>query len=224
MKKISPSLLSANFSNLEKDIKMLEEGGAHLLHIDVMDGHFVPNITMGPVIVEAINKVAKIPLDVHLMIENPGNYVDAFIDAGADYLTVHAEAAPHLHRVIQKIKARGVKAGVSLNPHTPISVLENVLNDIDLVLIMSVNPGFGGQSFIPNTIEKLRGLQIMLKKHNAGHVEVEVDGGIKIDNIKEVSEAGCDIFVSGSGIFKAKNPIQMIKDMTEVLSSYTLNG
>jgi len=155
-KKISPSLLSANFSNLEKDIKMLEEGGAHLLHLDVMDGHFVPNITMGPVVVEAINEVAKIPLDVHLMIDDPDFYVNAFIDAGADYLTIHAESTPHLHRVVQKIKTRGIKAGVSLNPHTPISVLENILDDIDLILIMSVNPGFGGQSFIPNTIKKLQ--------------------------------------------------------------------
>ncbi len=216
-KKISPSLLSSDFSNLERDIKMLEEGGAHLLHLDVMDGHFVPNITFGPFIVKAINKVATIPLDVHLMIENPGNYVDAFADAGSDYITVHAESDNHLHRVIQKIKAKGVKAGVSLNPHTPISVLENVLDDIDLILIMSVNPGFGGQSFIPNTLDKLRKLQIMLKEHNATHIEVEVDGGIKIDNIKEVSDAGCDIFVSGSGIFKANNPKQMIAEMIEIL-------
>lgn len=217
-KKISPSLLSANFSNLEKDIKMLEEGGAHLLHLDVMDGHFVPNITMGPIVVGAINEVANIPLDVHLMIDDPDFYVNAFIDAGADYLTVHAEATPHLHRVVQKIKARGVKAGVSLNPHTPISILENILDDIDLILIMSVNPGFGGQSFIPNTINKLQQLQTMLKKHNAEHIEVEVDGGIKIENIKEVSDAGCDIFVSGSGIFKAENPKQMIADMIKVLN------
>lgn len=216
-KKISPSLLSANFSNLEKDIKMLEKGGAHLLHIDVMDGHFVPNITMGPVVIEAINEVASIPLDVHLMIDDPDFYVNAFIDAGADYLTVHAEATPHLHRVLQKIKARGVKAGVSLNPHTPISILENVLDDIDLILIMSVNPGFGGQSFIPNTITKLQKLQAMLKENNAEHIEVEVDGGIKLENIKEVSDAGCDIFVSGSGIFKAENPKAMITDMIDVL-------
>ena len=151
------------------------------------------------------------------MIDDPDYYVDAFIDAGADYLTVHAEATPHLHRVLQKIKARGVKAGVSLNPHTPISVLENVLDDIDLILIMSVNPGFGGQSFIPNTISKLQKLQAMLKEHNAEHIEIEVDGGIKIDNIKEVSDAGCDIFVSGSGIFKAENPEAMIADMIDVL-------
>ncbi len=216
-KKISPSLLSANFSNIEKDVKMLEEGGAHLLHVDVMDGHFVPNMTMGPFIVQAINRVATIPLDVHLMIENPGTYVDAYADAGADYITVHAEAAPHLHRVVQQIKAKGVKAGVALNPHTSISVLENILDDIDMVLIMSVNPGFGGQSFIPNTIKKLQDLQKMLKAYNAEHIEIEVDGGIKYENIREVSDAGCDVFVSGSGIFGTKNPKQMIQNMIEIL-------
>ena len=217
-KKISPSLLSADFSNLERDIRMMEEGGAHLLHIDVMDGHFVPNITMGPVVVKAINKVANIPLDVHLMIDNPDFYVDAFIDAGADYLTFHAESTPHVHRLIQKIKQKGIKAGVSLNPHTPLSVLENVLDDIDMILIMSVNPGFGGQSFIPNTIKKLQDLKIMLKENKAEHIEVEVDGGIKLENIKEVSDAGCDIFVSGSGIFKTDNPKQMIAEMIKEIN------
>ncbi len=197
---------------------MVEEGGAHLLHIDVMDGHFVPNITMGPVVVEAINEVAKIPLDVHLMISDPDYYINAFADAGADYITVHSESTNHLHRVLQKIKARGIKAGVSLNPHTPLSVLENILDNVDLILIMSVNPGFGGQSFIPNTIKKLQNLKKMLKKHNSEHIEIEVDGGIKIDNIKEVSDAGCDIFVSGSGIFKAKNPKKMISEMINTLS------
>ena len=216
-KKISPSLLSADFSNIEKDIKILEEGGAHLLHIDVMDGHFVPNITMGPFIIGAIKKVSTIPLDVHLMIENPGDYVDAFIDAGADYLTVHVEASPHLHRILQKIKARGIKAGVALNPHTSLSTIEEVLPNLDLILIMSVNPGFGGQSFIPNTLDKLQRLQKMLKEKNAEHIEIEVDGGIKLDNIKEVYDAGCDIFVSGSGIFGTENPTEMIQKMIKVL-------
>ncbi len=217
-KKIAPSLLSADFSNLERDIKMLEEGGAHLLHLDVMDGHFVPNITFGPFVVKAINNVANIPLDVHLMIENPGDYIDAFIDAGAAYLTVHVEATPHVHRVLQKIKARGVKAGVSLNPHTPLSSIEEILDDIDLILIMSVNPGFGGQSFIPNTLDKLKRLKELLVEKNATHIEVEVDGGIKLDNIKEVADAGCDIFVSGSGIFKVENPKEMIGEMIAKLA------
>ncbi len=215
MKKIAPSLLSANFSNLEKDIKMVESGGAHLLHIDVMDGHFVPNITIGPVVVEAINEVASVPLDVHLMIEDPEYYVDAFIDAGADYLTVHVEASPHLHRVIQKIKSRGIKAGVSLNPHTPLSSIENILQDIDLVLIMSVNPGFGGQSFIPNSLEKIKKLKQMLIENDATHIEIEVDGGIKLENIKAAAEAGCNIFVSGSGIFRVDDPKSTINKMID---------
>ncbi len=217
-KKIAPSLLSADFANLERDIKMLEKGGADVLHVDVMDGHFVPNITIGPLVVDAINKVASIPLDVHLMIENPGDYVDAFVDAGADYLTVHVEATPHLHRVIQKIKSRGVKAGVSLNPHTPLSSIEEVLGDIDLILIMAVNPGFGGQGFIENTLDKLKRLKKLLVEKNAEHIEIEVDGGVKIENIKEISEAGCDIFVSGSGIFKAAKPKELIQQMKAELS------
>jgi len=217
-KKIAPSLLSADFTNIAKDIQMVEQGGAHLLHVDVMDGHFVPNLTFGPFIIQAIKRAATIPLDVHLMIENPGTYIDAYADAGADYITVHAEAAQHLHRVVQQIKKKGKKAGVSLNPHTPISVLENILQDIDLVLIMSVNPGFGGQSFIPNTIKKLHDLNAMLKLHNAEHIEIEVDGGIKLDNIREVSDAGCDVFVSGSGIFAETEPKATIRKMIEVLA------
>ena len=217
-KKISPSLLSADFVNLERDIKMLEEGGAHLLHVDVMDGHFVPNITIGPPVVAAINKVASIPLDVHLMIENPGNYVDDFIKAGADYLTVHVEAAPHLHRVLQQIQAQGVKAGVSLNPHTPVSSIENVLDVLDMVLIMSVNPGFGGQSFIPQALNKVKQVKQMLKEHGKEHIEIEIDGGVKLDNIKDIADAGVDVFVSGSGIFKAEDPKDMIQEMIREIS------
>jgi ribulose-phosphate 3-epimerase len=219
MKKIAPSLLSADFSNLTRDIQMVQEAGAHLLHIDVMDGHFVPNITIGPVVVEAINKVSKIPLDVHLMIDDPYYYADAFIDAGASYLTVHVEATPHLHRVIQKIKARGIKAGVSLNPHTPLVTIKHVLKDIDLILIMSVNPGFGGQSFIPEALNKLAELRQLLHDANATHIEVEVDGGIKSENIKQISDAGCDIFVSGSGIFNTKDPKQTIRNMIADINS-----
>jgi len=217
-KKISPSLLSADFVNLERDIKMLEEGGAHLLHVDVMDGHFVPNITIGPPVVAAINKVASIPLDVHLMIENPGDYVDDFIKAGADYLTVHIEAAPHLHRVLQQIQAQGVKAGVSLNPHTPVSSIENVLDVLDMVLIMSVNPGFGGQSFIPQALNKVKQVKQMLKEHGKEHIEIEIDGGVKLDNIKDIADAGVDVFVSGSGIFKAEDPKDMIQQMIREIS------
>jgi len=217
-KKISPSLLSADFVNLERDIKMLEEGGAHLLHVDVMDGHFVPNITIGPPVVAAINKVASIPLDVHLMIENPGDYVDDFIKAGADYLTVHVEAAPHLHRVLQQIQAQGVKAGVSLNPHTPVSSIENVLDVLDMVLIMSVNPGFGGQSFIPQALNKVKQVKQMLKEHGKEHIEIEIDGGVKLDNIKDIADAGVDVFVSGSGIFKAEDPKDMIQEMIREIS------
>lgn len=212
-KKISPSLLSADFVNLERDIKMLEEGGAHLLHVDVMDGHFVPNLTIGPPVVAAINRVASIPLDVHLMIENPGAYVEDYIKAGADYVTVHVETTAHLHRVLQQIKAKGAKAGVSLNPHTSLTTIENVLGDIDMVLIMSVNPGFGGQSFIPQALTKVKQLRQMLKESGNEQVEIEIDGGVKLDNIKEVSDAGVDVFVSGSGIFKADDPKAMIQDM-----------
>lgn len=218
MKKIAPSLLSADFSNLEREIKMLESGGAQLLHIDVMDGHFVPNITVGPVVVESINEVADILLDVHLMIEDPVYYVDAFIDAGADYLTIHVESTPHIHSVIQKIKSRGIKAGISLNPHTPLNSIENIISDIDMVLIMSVNPGFGGQKFIPHSIDKIIQLNKMIKEMNLQNVEIEVDGGIKFENIKEVSDAGCDILVSGSGIFNAPDPKQMLKDMIKIIN------
>jgi ribulose-phosphate 3-epimerase len=218
-KKISPSLLASDFANLERDIKVVEKGGAHLLHVDVMDGHFVPNITIGPPVVAAIKKVASIPLDVHLMIENPGDYVDAFCKAGADYLTVHVEAAPHLHRVIQQIKAHGVKAGVSLNPHTPLSSIEEILEDLDMILIMSVNPGFGGQSFIPQSLDKIRRLRQMLSDRGLDHIEIEIDGGVKLDNIKEVVDAGVDVVVSGSGIYKADDPAEMVRKMREVIGA-----
>jgi ribulose-phosphate 3-epimerase len=218
MKKIAPSLLSADFSNLNKEIKMLEEAGAHVLHIDVMDGHFVPNITIGPLVVEAIHRVSNIPLDVHLMIDQPDDFVNAFMDAGASYLTVHVESTVHLHRVIQKIKSRGIKAGVALNPHTPLISIKEVLQDIDLILIMSVNPGFGGQVFIDHTLNKLRELQGMLKLSNLTNIEVEVDGGIKLNNIEEISDAGGSVFVSGSGIFNTKDPKTTIQNMISLIN------
>jgi ribulose-phosphate 3-epimerase len=217
-KKIAPSLLSADFSQLKQDIELVEQGGCDLLHVDVMDGHFVPNITFGPFIVKAIKKCATTPLDVHLMIENPENYIEDFAKAGSDYITVHQEACVHLHRVIQQIKATGAKAGVSLNPATPLSTIEEVLGDVDLVLIMSVNPGFGGQSFIESSLDKIKRLRQMLDDRGLHHVEIEIDGGVKLDNIKEVADAGVDIFVSGSGIYKAADPQQTIADMKAAIA------
>lgn len=216
-KKIAPSLLSADFCNFQRDIEMLEKAGADVLHIDVMDGHFVPNITIGIPVVEAIKKYAKIPCDVHLMIEKPERYVEDFVKAGADYLTIHAEACTHLHRTLQHIRSLGCKSGVALNPHTPISAIEEVLEEVDLILIMSVNPGFGGQSFIPNALDKVRRLKSLLKSRNLEHIEIEIDGGVKLNNIKEVADAGVDIIVSGSGIFNGK-PKETIAEMKKLIN------
>lgn len=201
MIKIAPSILSADFSKLDEQIKLIEKGGADLIHLDVMDGHFVPNITFGAPVIKMLRGVTDIPFDVHLMIENPERYIDDFVDAGADIITVHAESTVHLHRLIQQIKSHnGVKAAVSLNPATPLDVLEYVLEDIDMVLIMSVNPGFGGQSFIPQCREKIKVLKKMIKDKNLD-VEIQVDGGVKLDNIREIIECGADILVAGSAIF-----------------------
>ena len=216
-KKIAPSLLSADFSKLQEDVTLVEEGGADVLHVDVMDGHFVPNITFGPFIVKAIKKCASIPLDVHLMIENPERYIEDFAKAGSDYITVHVEACTHIHRVLQQIKATGAKAGVSLNPGTPLSSIEEVLGDVDMILIMSVNPGFGGQSFIQGALDKIKRLRKMLSERGLDHVEIEIDGGVKLENIAEVAAAGVDIFVSGSGIYKAEDPKKMIAEMKAVI-------
>ena len=177
---------------------------ADWIHIDVMDGHFVPNITVGPLIVEAVNKVTDLPLDVHLMIENPDKYIPEFVEAGADILTVHIENCPHLHRTIQHIKSFDIKAGVVVNPATSLSLLEEVLGDIDLVLLMSVNPGFGGQNFISSVLDKIEYLREILEKSGSS-VEVQVDGGIKVENAAEITNAGADILVVGSGIFSSKN-------------------
>ncbi len=217
-RKIAPSILSADFANLGKQVELVEKGGAELIHVDVMDGHFVPNITIGPLVVKALRPVTNLPLDVHLMIENPGNYIDAFANAGADYLTVHVEACPHLHHVIQAIKEKNVKAGVALNPHTPVSAIEEIISDLDLILIMSVNPGFGGQKFISNSLNKLRQTQQLLKEKGLSHIEIEVDGGVKLDNIKEISDAGAELIVSGSGIYKTEDPIKTIKDMLDIVN------
>ena len=218
-RKIAPSILSADFAHLGQQVKMVEEGGAELIHVDVMDGHFVPNITIGPLIVKALRPVTNLPLDVHLMIENPGSYIDAFAKAGADYLTVHVEACPHLHRVIQAIKEKGVKAGVALNPHTPLSSISEIIDELDLILIMSVNPGFGGQKFIPNALNKLRETQQLLNDQGLTHIEVEVDGGVKLENIKEISDAGAELIVSGSGVYKTEDPQKTIQEMLRIVNS-----
>jgi len=203
--KIAPSILSADFSRLGEEIRAVEAAGADIIHVDVMDGHFVPNITIGPLVVEACRKVTKLPLDVHLMIENPERYIADFAKAGADYITVHAEAAYHLHRLIQNIREhKGVKAAVSLNPATPLDALDYVLPDLDMVLIMSVNPGFGGQAFIPSPLDKIRTLRKLIDDRRL-NLEIEVDGGVKPGNAAEIAAAGADILVAGSAVFGAKD-------------------
>jgi ribulose-phosphate 3-epimerase len=208
--KVAPSILSADFSRLGDEIQAVEAAGADLIHVDVMDGHFVPNITIGPLVVEACRKVTKLPLDVHLMIENPERYVADFAKAGADYLVVHVETGYHLHRLVQSIKELKVKAGVSLNPATPPEMIDYVLGDIDLVLVMSVNPGFGGQAFIPSALDKIRRLRKTIDDRKLP-VLIEVDGGVKPDNAAGVIAAGADILVAGSAVFGAKDYAAAIK-------------
>ena len=200
MIKIAPSILAADFSKLAEEVKAVEEAGAKLIHIDVMDGHFVPNITMGPIVVDALRPVTNLPLDVHLMIENPDQYIEEFVNAGADYITVHVEACRHLHRTIQLIRSLGAKPGVVLNPHTPVETIKHVLEDIDLVLLMTVNPGFGGQKFIHSVVPKIETLAGMIKEKNL-NVEIEIDGGINAETIKPCAQAGASIFVAGSAIY-----------------------
>ena len=200
MKKIAPSILSADFARLGDEVCAVAAAGADYIHIDVMDGHFVPNITIGPLVVDAVRKITDLPLDVHLMIENPDSYIPDFAHAGADIIVVHAEATNHLHRTIQLIKSFGKRAGVSLNPATPLNVLDYVLEDLDLVLLMTVNPGFGGQSFIEACLPKIHALRAMLDKRGL-ETELEVDGGVKEENIARISHAGADVFVAGSAVF-----------------------
>lgn len=200
MVKIAPSILSADFSRLGEEIRAIEAGGADYVHVDVMDGHFVPNITIGPLVVEAVRKVTSLPLDVHLMIENPDRYIPDFVKAGADILTVHQETVPHLHRTVQLIRSLGKKAGVSINPATPVTNLDLILDDLDLVLVMSVNPGFGGQSFIPSCLGKITALRRTIAERGL-KVELEVDGGVKTDNIGRIVAAGADVLVAGSAVF-----------------------
>ncbi len=211
---IAPSILSADFSELGNEIRAVVDGGADLIHIDVMDGHFVPNITIGPLVVEAARRITDKPLDVHLMISKADDYIEKFAAAGADWLTVHVEACTHLQRTVSRIRELGLKAGVVLNPATPLTSLEYILADVDLVMIMGVNPGFGGQSFIPATLEKLRRLSGMIRECNPG-IGIEVDGGVSPDTIAEISRAGANIFVSGSAIYGCSEYAPVIKRLRD---------
>jgi len=217
MKKICPSILSADFSNLAEDIKKVELAGADIIHCDIMDGHFVPNISFGPDIVAKVNAVTDLPLDVHLMIENADKYIDAFHKAGADYISVHVENNHHINRLVDKIKSLGINAGVVLNPATNVSALDYIIEYLDFVLVMSVNPGFGGQKFIPNSIGKIIDIKKLIIDKNP-LCEIEIDGGIGLANIKEVSEAGVDMFVCGASVFKAKDPSTVIAQMKQIIN------
>jgi ribulose-phosphate 3-epimerase len=212
---IAPSLLSANFLRLEEACDMLNNSEAEYFHLDVMDGRFVPNISFGLPVIEAIRKATKKTCDVHLMILEPEKYAEAFAKAGADILSVHIEACTHLHRNIQQIKSLGMKAGVAVNPHTPVSLLEDVLADIDLVCLMSVNPGFGGQKFISQTLQKIRQLRRMIDEKNLS-VQIEIDGGVTLENAKEIVDAGADVLVAGNTVFKADDPMKMIAKLKAI--------
>ena len=214
MIKLAPSILSADFARLLEDVKKVEKAGCDYLHIDVIDGHFVPNITLGPGIVKSLRKDVNMVFDAHLMIENPDNYIKEFADAGCDIIVVHQEACTHLHRTIQNIKSHGIKAGVALNPATPIETIKYVLQDVDMVLLMSVNPGFGGQSYIPVVTEKIKELKALIDKMNLD-IDIEVDGGVKPSNIAEVVNAGANVIVAGSAIFNAGNIYEAVKSLRE---------
>ena len=214
MMKIAPSILSADFSRLGDEIRAIEQGGADYVHIDVMDGHFVPNITIGPLVVDAVRRVTDLPLDVHLMIEHPDRYVSDFAKAGADLIVVHVEATTHLHRTIQLIRSLGKKAGVSLNPATPLTTLDMILPDLDLVLLMTVNPGFGGQSFIESCLPKIAELRQRIDQLGKT-IELEVDGGVKIDNIEHIAAAGADVFVAGSAVFGTNDYAATIRQLRD---------
>jgi ribulose-phosphate 3-epimerase len=206
---IAPSLLAANFLKLESECNMLNQSQADWYHLDVMDGRFVPNISFGPMLIDFFRKATTKVCDVHLMIEEPGNYAEAFKNAGADILTVHLEACPHLHRNIQQIKSLGMQAGVALNPHTPVAALADIISDIDMVCIMSVNPGFGAQTFIPHTFEKIKALKKMIDQQHL-NVKIEIDGGVTLQNAKALIDAGADVLVAGNTVFKSENPTATI--------------
>ena len=215
--RIAPSILSANFAALGEDIRKVEEAGAHALHVDVMDGHFVPNITIGPPVVRSIRKITKLPLDVHLMISDPDKYIPAFVDAGAAILTVHTEATVHLDRTLNFIRSQNVLAGVSINPATPVSAIEHALGLADVLLVMTVNPGFGGQKFIPYTVEKVRRARQIIDERNYRCV-IEVDGGIDMSTVPPVVQAGAEVLVAGSAIFHAPDPARKMKELLEIAS------
>ena len=216
MAKLAPSVLSANFSRLDEEILKVEKGGADYIHLDVMDGLFVPNITIGPPVIKSIREITDLPFDVHLMIEKPERYIKDFVEAGADIITVHEEASIHLHRTIQQIKSFGVKAGVALNPSTPIENIKYILQDIDVVLVMTVNPGFGGQKLIYSMGDKVRNLRKIIDS-NKLNVDIQVDGGIKLNNVKEITDWGVDIVVAGSAIFKSEDVIKTTKEFRQLI-------
>ncbi len=212
MIQIAPSILAANFAKLGEEVREVEQAGAQLLHIDVMDGHFVPNISFGSIVLDAIRPLTELPLDVHLMIENPDQYIEQFAQAGADYITVHVEACRHLHRTIQLIRSYGVKAGVVLNPHTPIESIQNILEDIDMVLLMTVNPGFGGQKFIHSVVPKIEALSAMIKERGLD-IAIEIDGGITAETIVPCAQAGATIFVAGSAIYSKEDRTAALQEI-----------
>lgn len=218
MIKLSPSILSADFSRLGEEVRAVERAGADYIHVDVMDGRFVANITVGPAVVSALRSVTQLPLDVHLMIEEPERYVERFAGAGAGIITVHAEATRHLHGTVQMVKACGARAGVSINPATPVHVLDEILPDLDLVLVMSVNPGFSGQAFIPGSLGKIRALRTAITERGLD-TEIEVDGGIKADNIADAARAGADVFVAGSGIFQTPSYARTMEEMRRAVAA-----
>ena len=216
MKRLAPSILSADFSKLGEDVQLIEKAGAHLVHVDVMDGSFVPNITIGPAVMKSLVGKVKIPFDVHLMIDNPDKYAPLFVTEQTEFITVHAEACKHLYRTLQEIRNFGVKAGVSLNPATPLSAVKYVLDCVDLILVMSVEPGFGGQKFIPSSLLKIRELDELRKKYGYSF-EIEIDGGIGTENINEVSKAGTDIFVAGSAVYGAEDVPSRVAELIKLM-------
>jgi ribulose-phosphate 3-epimerase len=211
-KLIAPSILSADFTQLGEEVKAVEKAGADLIHFDVMDGHFVPNLTVGPMILQAVRRITKLPIDAHLMVSNPDAVLEDYIKAGANYLSAHVEVCHHLHRTVQRIQSLGAKAGVALNPHTPLASMGYILDEVDFVLVMTVNPGFGGQSFIPAAFRKVAELQEMRQRNKLKFL-IEIDGGIKLDNIAEVSKAGVDIFVAGSAVFGSGDYAKTLSQM-----------